>query len=79
MEVPKVITCVDCGQPAHLLNGSLEHEWEPGDFATYRCSGCGDRWDLVVDDDDFSHAAQTRPDGLEPDFDFRAWLKDRRG
>jgi len=43
-----VITCIDCGGPAHLLTEAPEFGWAPGDVAVYRCRDCGDRWDLVV-------------------------------
>ncbi len=51
MDLPKTITCVDCGQLAHLLSHAPEDGWESGDIVAYRCSGCNDRWDLVVEDD----------------------------
>jgi hypothetical protein len=53
VEVDLTITCVDCGEPARLLSYPPEDGvWHPGDLVTYRCTGCGDRWDLVVPDDD---------------------------
>jgi len=54
MDLPEKITCVDCGQDAHLLSHAPEEGWEVGDIVAYRCSGCNDRWDLVVEDDSFS-------------------------
>ena len=27
--------------------------WYPGDIVAYRCQDCLDRWDLVLEDDDF--------------------------
>ena len=48
--VPEVITCVDCGGRAHLVTLWDEEPPAPGDLATYRCSDCRDRWDLVVPD-----------------------------
>lgn len=51
MEVPKTIVCVDCGQPARLLSYPPEDGWKVGDIVAYRCSGCNDRWDLVVSDE----------------------------
>jgi hypothetical protein len=47
------IVCVDCGGVAHLLT-----RWDDddppraGDLATYRCSDCLDRWDLVLEEPD---------------------------
>jgi hypothetical protein len=52
VDVPDVITCVDCGGRAHLLT-----TWDPdeppmaGDLATYRCSDCLDRWDTILPDE----------------------------
>jgi DNA-directed RNA polymerase subunit RPC12/RpoP len=56
MDVPVTIVCVDCGQTAHRLTLEPEDGWELGDYVAYRCSGCNDRWDLVVCDDDESPA-----------------------
>ncbi|MDF1825070.1 MAG: hypothetical protein P1U68_10540 [Verrucomicrobiales bacterium] len=52
MEVPEKIVCVDCGQSAHRLTYPPEEGWEIGDYVAYRCSGCNDRWDLVVSEED---------------------------
>tara|TARA_R110002096_G_scaffold126328_7_gene272982 strand:- start:3835 stop:4068 length:234 start_codon:yes stop_codon:yes gene_type:complete len=52
MEVPEQIVCVDCGQPAHRLSYPPEEGWQIGDYVAYRCSGCNDRWDLVLEDCD---------------------------
>lgn len=74
MDVPKVITCVDCGEKAHLLSHPPEDGWVAGDIVAYRCSGCRDRWDLVVEEPgDYSSSSQA-----SSDFDFRAWLEERR-
>ncbi len=54
MDLPEKITCVDCGQNAHMLSHAPEDGWEVGDIVAYRCSGCNDRWDLVVEDDSYS-------------------------
>lgn len=51
MDIPKTIVCVDCGQPARLLSYPPEEGWQVGDIVAYRCSGCNDRWDLVVADE----------------------------
>lgn len=64
MELPETITCVDCGQLAHLLSHAPEEGWEIGDIVAYRCAGCNDRWDLVVEEDassaSGSHASEAR-------------------
>lgn len=68
MDVPDKITCVDCGQDAHLISYPPDEGWQIGDYIAYRCRGCNDRWDLVVED----------PDAQKGDgFDFRQWLSDR--
>ncbi len=71
MEVPDVITCIDCGQSAHRLTPPPEEGWEVGDFVAYRCSGCMDRWDMVVAD-----PADEGSD-TESGFDFRQWMAER--
>jgi hypothetical protein len=55
-----VITCVDCGGRAHLVTppdrdpeAAADETWRPGDIATYRCEDCHDRWDIVLEEDDF--------------------------
>jgi len=53
MQVPDKIDCVDCGQPAYLLSHPPEDGWADGDYVAYRCSGCNDRWDLVVEASDY--------------------------
>lgn len=50
MEIPETIICVDCGQEARRLTPPPEEGWEVGDSVAYRCTGCNDRWDLVVSD-----------------------------
>jgi hypothetical protein len=66
MEVPEEIECVDCGQPAYRLSYPSEEGWQAGDYVAYRCSGCNDRWDMVVSDENdgddvtSSHAAEAR-------------------
>ena len=52
MEVDATITCIDCGETCHLISYPPEDGWVPGDVVVYRCTGCGDRWDLVVPDED---------------------------
>lgn len=52
MEVPDTITCVDCGQDARLLTLPPEEGWQPGDNVSYRCRGCNDRWDFILEEKD---------------------------
>lgn len=52
MGPPEVIVCVDCGFDAHLLSSRHDGEWEAGDIAQYRCSGCNDRWDIEITEED---------------------------
>jgi hypothetical protein len=53
MEPDPTITCIDCGEVAYLLTKPPEDgQWRPGEVVIYRCSGCNDRWDLVLPDED---------------------------
>jgi hypothetical protein len=53
VDVDETITCIDCGELAHRLTYPPEDGvWYPGDVVSYRCTGCGDRWDLEVPDED---------------------------
>lgn len=49
MEIPETIVCVDCGETAHRMTPPPEEGWSDGDYVAYRCSGCNDRWDLVIE------------------------------
>ena len=43
------IVCIDCGGRAFLLSQAPEDGvWYAGDFVSYRCQDCLDRWDLVL-------------------------------
>jgi hypothetical protein len=56
-EPPEQITCVDCLGTCYLLSFSRPDELiQQGDIVTYRCADCGDRWDLVWEDDDDEQA-----------------------
>jgi len=47
--VDTTIVCPDCGEPARLLSHPPADEpFAPGDVVAYRCTGCLDRWDVVV-------------------------------
>lgn len=53
MDVDESITCIDCGEPAHRLTYPPEDgNWRPGEIVSYRCTGCGDRWDIEVPQED---------------------------
>jgi hypothetical protein len=50
-----IITCIDCGGRAHLVQPPADGEqFEVGDVAVYRCEDCLDRWDVVVDEEDLT-------------------------
>jgi len=52
-EVDRVITCVDCGENAHLVTPLPDDEdLYPGDVLVYRCEACLDRWDIIYDPND---------------------------
>jgi uncharacterized Zn finger protein len=47
------IACMECGGQAVLVHLPDDDEIvEAGDVLMYRCPDCGQRWDVVVDDDD---------------------------
>lgn len=71
MEVPETIICVDCGQEARRLTPPPEEGWEIGVSVAYRCTGCNDRWDLVVSDPD------SAPTSVSYVAEFRALLEER--
>lgn len=49
-----MIICVDCGQKAHRMVDEPEFGFCAGDWVAYRCSGCGDRWDMEVAGDEIN-------------------------
>ncbi|MBN2113308.1 MAG: hypothetical protein JW785_04190 [Acidimicrobiia bacterium] len=52
MEVPETITCVECGGVARRLTLPPEEEgFLPGDVVAYICPECGQRFDVVVEDE----------------------------
>jgi len=81
LDVPDTITCVDCGQTAHRMTEPSEFGWEEGDVVAYRCRGCNDRWDMVVEetggDDTAPGSPGWRPPGTEG-IDIRQFLNDRK-
>lgn len=53
MPIATTIVCVDCGGRAHLVQAvTAESPIAIGDFLTYRCEDCLDRWDLEVVEED---------------------------
>lgn len=47
------IDCMECGGDAFLVQPPADDEpVEAGDVLVYRCRDCGQRWDVVVDDED---------------------------
>lgn len=76
MEVPDTIICVDCGQKARRMTLEPEFGWEMGDFVAYRCTGCNDRWDLVVEECDVGPGPSENPYAAEI-AEVRQRLKDR--
>ena len=55
VEFAAIIICPDCGGHAHLVQPPRDDEVvETGDVLVYRCEECLDRWDGVVDEEDFS-------------------------
>jgi hypothetical protein len=53
MRAAPTITCVDCLGTAHLLSYEPPDEgWVPGDVVAYRCPDCGERFDLVLDEEE---------------------------
>jgi len=50
MDIPDTIICVDCGQKARRMTLPSEFGWEIGDIVAYRCTGCNDRWDIVIEE-----------------------------
>jgi len=53
MEAPDTITCVECGGAAgRLTHLPPEDALLPGDIVTYVCPECGQRFDIVLEDDE---------------------------
>jgi hypothetical protein len=52
MEVPETITCVECGGAAPRLTPvPAEDGFLPDDVVAYLCPECGQRFDLVLEED----------------------------
>ena len=54
--IATTIVCVECGDTCHLLTVYDDPDDPPraGDVVVYRCAGCADRFDVVVDEADLS-------------------------
>jgi hypothetical protein len=51
--VAEEITCIDCSGTAHLISFLPEDEPpEPGTAIAYRCADCGERLDVVWEEDE---------------------------
>jgi len=48
----EIIVCVDCGGVCHLLTKAGEDGWVIGEWVSYRCADCMDRWDVELTEDD---------------------------
>ena len=44
------IACPECGEPARLLTQVVDDESTGRTVGSYRCTGCGDRWDVIIDE-----------------------------
>lgn len=52
MDVPESITCVECSGTAHRMgHPPPDVGFSPGDAVTFVCVDCGNRHDIVVEDD----------------------------
>jgi Zn finger protein HypA/HybF involved in hydrogenase expression len=57
MEVPETITCVECGAAAGRLTSVPEDEgFLPGDVVAFICPDCGQRFDIVLEDEEDGEA-----------------------
>ena len=53
MDVADQITCVECRGNARLVSFAPPDEgFAPGDVITYVCEDCGQRLDLVLEEDE---------------------------
>jgi len=53
MEVPETITCVECGATAgRLTHLPPDEQLLPGDVVAYLCPECGQRFDIVLEDEE---------------------------
>lgn len=48
-DIPRAITCIDCGERAFLITHLPEDDFYPGEILVYRCEACLDRWDVIYE------------------------------
>jgi len=54
ISVPETIICVDClGECMRITFRPDDDPFVAGDVVAYRCRDCMDRWDIVLDPEDF--------------------------
>lgn len=51
-DIPEQIDCVECGGVAHLISFlPRDEKLAPGHPLAYRCAECGERFDLIWEED----------------------------
>ena len=53
-QITETIVCVECGGTAYLLTGfPPDDPPRAGDIIPFRCGDCMERFDIVLEEDDF--------------------------